>query len=277
MDPTIPTTSAPALAIHPIPAFQDNYFWLLSREGDAVVVDPGDAAPVEAALSEHGLKLVAILVTHHHPDHIGGIAKLVASHPAPVYGPRKECATIKLLSVLLDEADSVEILGRRFSVLEVPGHTKGHIAYYSEGTGGARPILLCGDTLFSAGCGRLFEGTPAQMHASLSRLAALPGETEVYCTHEYTTSNLAFAQVVEPDNAELAAYIARVKELRAQNRPSLPSTIALERAVNPFLRTGSASVQQAATQHAGRALSDETETFAVLRSWKDGYRPPAAL
>lgn len=276
MNLDLPATNAPDLAIHPIPAFQDNYLWLLSFAGEAVVVDPGDAAPVEAALSERGLKLVAILVTHHHPDHIGGIAQLLATHPVPVYGPIKERATIKPLSVLLEEGDSVVVLGRRFSVLEVPGHTKGHIAYYAEGASGARPILLCGDTLFSAGCGRLFEGTPAQMHASLSRLAALPGETQVYCTHEYTTSNLAFAKAVEPDNPELATYIARVGTLRAQNTPSLPSSIALERSINPFLRTSLASVRAAAARHAGRAMSDDTETFAVLRSWKDGYRPSTA-
>lgn len=274
MSSSLPTLPA-EIEIHPVPAFQDNYLWLLSRNGDAVVVDPGDVAPVEAALAARGLRLVAILVTHHHPDHIGGIAKLLAAHPVPVYGPRKESATIKPLTVLLAEGDAIEVLGRRFVILEVPGHTKGHIAYYSEARDLAPPILLCGDTLFSAGCGRLFEGTAEQMHGSLSRLAALPGATQVYCTHEYTTSNLAFAKAVEPDNADLAEYIARVRELRAADTPSLPSSIELELRVNPFLRTAQPTVRAAATRHAGRQIADETETFAVLRSWKDGFRPPA--
>lgn len=264
------------VSLHPIPAFQDNYLWLLSRKGEAVVVDPGDAAPVEAALAERGLKLVAIFVTHHHPDHIGGLGPLLAARSIPVYGPRRESATIKPLNVLLDEGDFVEVLGRRFTVMDVPGHTKGHIAFYSAATDLGAPILLCGDTLFSAGCGRLFEGTPAQMHESLSKLAALPGATQVYCTHEYTTSNLAFALAVEPDNQALIEHAGRVRELRAANTPSLPSSIDLELRINPFLRTAQPAVRAAAVRRAGHELENETETFAVLRSWKDGFRPSAA-
>ena len=164
----------PPLELIPVPAFTDNYLWTLVRGGDAVVVDPGDAAPIEKALIDRGLRLVAILVTHHHPDHIGGLKALLAKHQVPVYGPRRENATIRQLTVELVDGDRVELLGRRFEVMEVPGHTLGHIAYYSAADELEGPILLCGDTLFSAGCGRLFEGTPAQMHASLSRLAALP-------------------------------------------------------------------------------------------------------
>ncbi|MGQ0528841.1 MAG: hydroxyacylglutathione hydrolase [Panacagrimonas sp.] len=263
------------LEVLPVPAFVDNYLWLLVRGNDAVVVDPGDAAPVQAALTARGLKLNAILITHHHPDHIGGLKTLLTTHTVPVYGPSKEQATIPLLSVKLNEGDEIEVLNRRFTVMEVPGHTKGHIAYYSAATDLEPPVLLCGDTLFSAGCGRLFEGTPAQMHQSLSRLAALPGATQVFCTHEYTTSNLAFAHAVEPDNAALNQYIERVAGLRAANTPSLPSSIELELRVNPFLRTAQPAVQAAAAAQAGRELSSEVEIFAALRAWKDQFRPAA--
>lgn len=263
------------LELIPIPAFTDNYLWLLVRQGEAVVVDPGDAAPVEAVLAQRGLRLSAILVTHHHPDHIGGLSKLLQAHPVPVYGPQKENGTIKQLSAPLVEGDAVEVLARRFTVMEVPGHTKGHIAYYAAATDEEPPVLLCGDTLFSAGCGRLFEGTPAQMHHSLGRFAALPGGTQVYCTHEYTTSNLAFALAVEPDNTELTDYVARVKTLRAANTPSLPSTIDQELRINPFLRVEQPGVVAAAAQQAGHAPADAVETFAILRAWKDGFRAPA--
>lgn len=268
-------TAAPGIEIHPVPAFQDNYLWLLTRAGEAVVVDPGDAAPVQAALTGRGLHLTAILITHHHPDHIGGLAKLLATHPVPVYGPRRESATIKLLSVPLDDDDTFELLGRQFKVMWVPGHTDGQIAYFAPATDAEPPLLLCGDTLFSAGCGRLFEGTPAQMHASLSRLAQLPGATQVYCGHEYTAANLAFARTVEPDNVAVAEHLARVRELRAADLPSLPSSIELELRINPFLRTAQPSVQEAAAQHARRTPADQTETFAVLRAWKDQFRAPA--
>lgn len=266
----------PTLELIPVPAFADNYLWLLVRGDEAVVVDPGDAAPVEAALSQRGLRLSAILVTHHHADHVGGLDRLLAAHHVPVYGPRAEHATIPRLSVLLADGDTVDVLGRRYEVMEVPGHTSGHIAYFSAASGAEPPVLLCGDTLFSGGCGRLFEGTPAQMHRSLARLAALPGDTAVYCTHEYTAANLAFAQAVEPDSAALAEYVERVQRLRADNRPSLPSTIAQERRINPFLRTAQPAVRAAAARRAGREPADEIETFAMLRSWKDVFRPPPA-
>lgn len=267
----------PTLELIPVPAFTDNYLWLLVRGDEAVVVDPGDAAPVEQALAARGLRLVAILITHHHPDHIGGLNKLLESRDIPVYGPQRESKTIKRLSRELVEGDTVDVLGRRFEVMEVPGHTLGHIAFFSAAQELGAPILLCGDTLFSGGCGRLFEGTPQQMHASLSRLAALPGATQVVCTHEYTLSNLAFAQAVEPDNRPLLDHIARVRELRAAGTPSLPSSIEQELRINPFLRGDQPSVRAAAAQRLGKEPSDPVETFAALRSWKDQFRAPAAV
>lgn len=257
----------PMLSISAIPAFTDNYIWLLQDRGGAVVVDPGDATPVLQALKERGLELRAILITHHHPDHTGGIAELLRQHPVPVYGPRAEAQKIAGLTHLLDAGDRVEVLGTLFEVMAVPGHTLGHIAYASRG------MLFCGDTLFSAGCGRLFEGTPAQMHDSLTRLAALPGDTAVYCTHEYTLSNLAFARAVEPGNVDVAEQIERVQQQRSAGRPSLPSTLALERCINPFLRCGEKSVVRAVQAHAGSNARDAVAVFAALRQWKDGFRP----
>jgi hydroxyacylglutathione hydrolase len=261
------------LQISPIPAFTDNYLWLLQRGRNAAIVDPGDAAPVLQALAAQQLSLCAILVTHHHADHIGGLAALHEKFPgAPVYGPAAESRTIHGLTSLLREGDRVQVpeLGLELEAWEVPGHTLGHIAYVAPG------FVLCGDTLFSAGCGRLFEGTPAQMHASLSRLATLPPETRVYCTHEYTLSNLAFARAVEPGNPVLAAESERVMRLRQQGKPSLPSSIGHERKINPFLRLTDSSVLAAAQQQAGETLSSEIKVFAALRRWKDGFRAPAA-
>ena len=251
-----------------LPAFADNYIWMLHDGTQAVVVDPGDAAPVLQALQARGLQLAAILVTHHHPDHVGGIDALRPHLHGPVWGPARE--NIPKPCTPLDDGDVVTVLGRRFQVIDVPGHTAGHIAYFQLDEDEA-PLLFCGDTLFSAGCGRLFEGTPAQMQHSLSRLAALPGSTRVCCTHEYTLSNLRFAQAVEPGNAELAAYTLRCQALRDAGRPTLPSSVAQERAVNPFLRCSEPEVQAAArTQDA--AADDPVSVFAALREWKNNYR-----
>lgn len=257
-----------ALAITAIPAFTDNYLWLLERGGQAVVVDPGDAAPVRRVLKERGLALSGILITHWHPDHIGGLASLTQEFPVPVYGPAAEAARIPGMTHRLCENDRVDVLGLHFTVWEVPGHTLGHIAFMEQG------FILCGDTLFSAGCGRLFEGTAAQMHHSLSRFSALPDPTLVYCTHEYTLANLAFAATVEPSNPYVRDEIIRVRQLRAQNLPSLPTHLGRERAINPFLRTAEPPVAQAAEQQAGRRLDSPVDVFATLRLWKDGFRVP---
>ncbi|MDB5985761.1 MAG: gloB [Nevskia sp.] len=259
-----------ALEVVPLPAFNDNYLWLLHNGRDALVVDPGDAAVVERGLNERGLRLVAILVTHHHADHVGGVLALKAKYAVPVYGPRAEAQRIAGLSQLLDEPDAIVIdaLGLRLSVLAVPGHTLGHIAYYSAEHG----WLFCGDTLFAGGCGRLFEGTPAQMYASLQKFALLPPQTQVFCAHEYTLSNLAFARAVEPGNVAIRDEIERVKGLRAAQQPSVPSTIQREHAVNPFLRCGETEAVQQARAHTRHSLPDEVAVFAELRRWKDGFR-----
>lgn len=263
------------MQVHAIPAFTDNYLWTLVEGDSAVVVDPGDAAPVARFLDERRLTLAAILVTHHHPDHVGGLAPLLRRGDVPVYGPAAESSRIRLLSHALDDGDAVEVHGRRFEVMSVPGHTLGHIAYYCAGTtGNEEPgILLCGDTLFSAGCGRLFEGTPEQMHTSLTRLAALPLQTQVYCTHEYTLANLAFAQAVEPENGDVAAHVAQVRAWRAAGRPSLPSTLALEHRINPFLRIREPQVRHAVRERGEpETVASDVAVFAALRRWKDSFR-----
>ncbi|MBG9387167.1 hydroxyacylglutathione hydrolase [Caenimonas aquaedulcis] len=253
----------------PLPAFQDNYLWVLHDGHDALVVDPGDAAPVLAYLQQAGLRLQAILVTHHHPDHIGGVDAVRDATGAKVYGPARE--TIPEPLQRLTEGDAIEVLGLKFSIIDVPGHTSGHIAYYCREMDG-KPLLFCGDTLFSGGCGRLFEGTPAQMLDSLDKLAALPGETRVCCTHEYTLSNLKFARAVEPGNAELIHYIERCEKLREQGLPTLPSSVALEKQVNPFLRTRLPGVAQAARAHDAATPSDDVAVFAAIRQWKNEFR-----
>lgn len=259
-----------ALTITPVPAFSDNYLWLLARGRRAVVVDPGDAAPIVRALEERQLDLVAILVTHHHGDHVGGVLDLKKRFGARVYGPAAE--SIDGLDRRLTAGDRVRELEVDFQVLEVPGHTRGHIAYFAAGE--EPPLLFCGDTLFGCGCGRLFEGTPAQMLASLDQLSRLPDATRVYCAHEYTLSNIRFAQTVEPDNADLQERARAAKLLRERGQPTLPSTIALERATNPFLRSDARAVQTAARARIGGANAslDRVSVFAAVRSWKDNFR-----
>jgi len=254
--------------IIPIPAFTDNYLWLLHDGRRALVVDPGDAEPVQRALQENGLQLASILVTHHHPDHTGGVDALREATGAQVYGPAREQIPGPFRK--LTGGDTVRALGLDFEVMDVPGHTAGHIAFYTPEMDG-RPLLFCGDTLFSGGCGRLFEGTPAQMLASLDRLAALPGNTRVCCTHEYTMSNLRFALAVEPDNSELIGYHARCAALRDAGLPTLPTSIAQELLINPFLRTRQATVMAAARRF-DPAAHDDNSVFAAIRQWKNQFK-----
>lgn len=249
-------------------AFKDNYIWLIHAPGDrdlVVAVDPGQDAPVRAELAEHGLTLGAILATHHHHDHVGGIAGLRQQDEVPVFGPRNE--NIPGCDAPVGGGDTVrlESLGLTFRVLDIPGHTAGHIAFVGHGA------LFCGDTLFSAGCGRLFEGTPAQMVRSLASLAALPDDTRVYCGHEYTQANLRFALTVEPDNEAARDYSNRVAELRARAQCTLPSTMGLEKDVNPFLRCDQESIRAAVATRTGDPADDIIATFAGLRAWKDQF------
>lgn len=252
-------------ALEPLPAFRDNYIWLLTGQADAVAVDPGEPGPVQRALAARRLKLAAILLTHHHADHTGGALALARQHGCPVFGPANEA--IPAVSQPLQEGRYAEIpaLGLRFQVLGIPGHTAGHIAFYGHN------IVFCGDTLFSAGCGRLFEGSPTQMSQSLGKLAGLPDTTAVCCGHEYTLANLKFAAAIEPANREILEYAEEAAEKRRQGLPTLPSSLARERHVNPFLRCREQAVISAAEKHAGRTLRDEVEVFAEIRTWKNNF------
>ena len=250
-----------------LPAFADNLIWMLHDGLDAIVVDPGAAAPVANALRERNLRLAAILVTHHHPDHVGGLKELQPLLQGPIYGPAHEAMPVDVQR--MSQGMAFELLGAHVDVLDVPGHTAGHVAYVVTEKGSA-PWLFCGDTLFSGGCGRLFEGTPAQMRHSLDQLAALPGESRVCCAHEYTLSNLRFARTVEPSNAALAEYEIRCKALRDEGAWTLPSTIATERAVNPFLRVREPEVVASALAH-GAATAGPNDVLAALREWKNTF------
>lgn len=255
------------MTVRAIPIYQDNYVWLIEQQGTALVVDPGDATPVLAYLRQHQLSLKYIVVTHHHWDHVTGIPELVAAYPeATVYGPQHP----KIPSHhLCQEGDQLQLpeLDRQLQVIAVPGHTLAHVAYYDP----QRQHLFCGDSLFSAGCGRMFEGQPAQYYASIQRLAQLPDECLLYCTHEYTLANLAFAAAVEPDNRAVQRHQQYVTQLRQSNQPSLPSTLGREREINPFLRCGLAQVRHSVSQQAQQPLTDEVNTFAALRRWKDQF------
>jgi hydroxyacylglutathione hydrolase len=252
----------------PLPAFSDNYIWMLHDGRTALVVDPGDAQPVLEVLHRESLALQAILVTHHHADHTGGVETLHIATGARVYAPASEPLAEHAKG--LKGGDTVSTLGLEFSTIDVPGHTAGHIALFCADAPGG-PVLFCGDTLFSAGCGRLFEGTPQQMQDSLDRLAALPDNTRVCCAHEYTLSNLKFAMHVEPGNTQLATYQAQCQQLRGSNMPTLPSTIAQERAINPFLRCSEPAVIASVRTHDATA-TDRRGIFATLREWKNIYR-----
>ena len=244
------------LNIIPIPAFQDNYIWLIEDGTHAAVVDPGDAVPVIAAVEARGLKLSSILITHHHADHIGGVEALMREYSPEVFAPAKERYAFDHTPVNDGQTIYIEDLNLTLGVMDVGGHTLDHVAYYGANS------LFCGDTLFGAGCGRLFEGTPAQMYASLEKIATLPDETAVYCAHEYTEHNLQFAKRVEAHNPDVAARINSTRTLRSEGRPSLPSTIGLERATNPFLRCTSTDIMT----HLGLSSASPVEVFTELRA-----------
>ena len=256
------------LNIEAIPAFNDNYIWLISTpDSDAAfVVDPGDPAVVKEALQARKLSLKGILVTHHHFDHVGGLAELREAYAPVVFGP--ENPAIEGVDRRLGAGDRIEVLGHLFEVITVPGHTLDHIAYFHPAE---LPVLFCGDTLFAGGCGRLFEGSPAMMHASLQALAALPPATRVYCAHEYTLANLAFAAAVEPDNDELAARIEDARALRERNEATVPSSLALELATNPFLRCSDPGLQASLKAQGKLQGESGVDVFAAVRAWKDNF------
>ena len=249
----------------PLRAFNDNYIWTIRDAHHAIVVDPGDAKPVIDYLAAEKLELLAVVITHHHADHIGGVKTLIASRKIPVYAPHDP--RVPEATQRLAEGESITLphFGIQLTVLEVPGHTSSHIAYHGDG------LLFCGDTMFAAGCGRLFEGTPAQMHDSLSKFMRLPDDTRVYCAHEYTLANIRFARAADPANSALADWEARAKAMREVDAPTVPTTIALERATNPFVRCSEQGVITSASQHAGKPLSDPVSVLGAIREWKNNF------
>jgi hydroxyacylglutathione hydrolase len=256
-----------SFSITAIRALRDNYVWMLQRPGSNAValVDPGEAAPVQAALDAAGNKVAAIIVTHHHYDHVGGIEEIARRHGARVIGPALETIPARSIAVNDNDIIAVDELQLELTAMHVPGHTLGAIAYYSEG------FVFTGDTLFTAGCGRLFEGTASQMYVSLERLKRLPRSTQIYCGHEYTVANLRFAAAVEPSNAEIQARLRQAEENARNGHPGVPAQLDLELKTNPFLRTDQSQVQQAAESRCGHALNGPTAVFAVLREWKNHF------
>jgi hydroxyacylglutathione hydrolase len=254
------------LSIFRIPAFNDNYIWALVDDDrqQAIIIDPGDATPVLAFLAQRKLTIGAILITHKHHDHTGGIQILLDAFPdVPVFANSAEGVAHTTKTVL--DSDVITINKHAFTVIAIPGHTLGHVAYYCP------PYLFCGDTLFGNGCGRIFEGTAQQMLSSLQKLMALPDDTQIYCGHEYTLSNIKFALDVEPDNSQLQNRLIEAKKLRSENNPTVPSLLQLEKATNPFLRCSEPAVIEAVTNYAGKQLRSEVEVFATLRQWKNAF------
>ncbi|WP_417222729.1 hydroxyacylglutathione hydrolase [Amphritea sp.] len=254
--------------VTPIPAFNDNYIWALAVPGTqaVAVVDPGDAEAVNRYLHDNNLQLTTILITHHHHDHTGGVTQLSHEHSVKVYGPAN--SPFKGITDKLSDGDQIELLGQALTVRAVPGHTLDHISYYCAA---ATPQVFCGDTLFLAGCGRLFEGTAEQMHQAMEYFNSLPDNTQIYCTHEYSLANLAFAAAVEPSNPQITAVIERCTQQRQSLQPTLPTTIATEKQINPFLRYNQAGVKQAAEQFSGHPLASEVAIFAAIREWKNQF------
>jgi len=253
--------------IHPILALRDNYIWIIHDTVHAAIVDPGDAIPVLSYLESHGLLLTAILITHHHSDHTGGNSQLLKQFDVPVYGPHQE--NIPTVTQSLQEGDRISLqpLDVTLDIIEIPGHTRGHLAYY--GSYQQKNVLFCGDTLFCCGCGRVFEGTPQQLYDSLQKLAALPDNTQVYCTHEYTLGNIDFARFVEPDNTDLKKLEYRAKQQRQNHSPTLPTDIATEKMCNPFLRCHIPEIINQAEHQTGKKLTSTVEVFTALRAWKN--------
>lgn len=255
------------LSITPIPAFDDNYIWMLQAQNQVVIVDPGAAAPVQQILDDQKLELAAILITHHHHDHTGGVQALCAERDIPVYGPNN--CKFSGISRPLADGDNFQLLGLSFDVKAVPGHTLDHICYFFEQE--QQPAIFCGDSLFLAGCGRVFEGSMSQMLAAMNYFKGLPATTKIYCTHEYSMSNLAFASSVEPNNLEIQKHTQKCRALRDNSQPTLPSVIATELLINPFLRFDQSSVKAGITNYNNAAPVTDLETFTELRAWKDNF------
>ena len=252
-----------SLTIDAIPAFTDNYIWAIRDARHCVLVDPGEASGPLAYLDRGGLTLSGVLLTHHHADHTGGVSEILAHHAAPIWGPDDPRMPAGVEVVGEDDRVVIDHPELEFDVIETPGHTRSHIVFYGSG------MLFCGDTLFSAGCGRLFEGNAGQMQRSLDKIAELPGSTRVYCAHEYTLANCRFAERVEPDNDALRRRLEQVRELRRADRITLPTRLAEEKAFNPFLRTRAAPVIEAARRRNPGIGNSPDEVFAAIRAWKD--------